>query len=306
MAPHLLPFCKLDLATAAAVLATQSHVSRAVKSAAVGDVLSQIRDGVGSFAKNVADPTASASPAQWEAARNALIGSGVGAVGGGILGARKKRPNILGNALSGALLGGTVGGAGTLGIQALTGEGGLFGKPLPGEQARLDSDKAVADANTAATAPDATLGDRATAVGKNLDTDNYLPALNVAVGDKSRAAAGALAGGAAGMGIQGLTNQLTRANRIEGAQLTAQPPLAKNLDITPQNRTWHRGAFGVGSTHRNVPRSSVAQGLRGLSGGRKRVAGAYGAALGGVLGGHGGAMLNSIFGQQAPPAPPQP
>ncbi len=259
MSAALHRLCNLSVDEAAEVLAAQATIGRMTKVSApewlaslgqrasnlAGQAGEQISSGVSSLRDMV-------TPQQWEVLRNAAIGTGVGAVGGGLMGANKKRRDILGTALSGATLGGLIGGAGTMATQHLsTGDPnnpgptdagttqlssrkdellreivkarGEAGAPrVPELTAELEKVKGqLTAANPGGEAPAtpgvkvAPVADRLPAAAAHLADSQPLDAAGKLMPNYDRAITGAAAGGAAGAGVNVMRHFRPSAQRIQ-------------------------------------------------------------------------------------------
>lgn len=109
----------------------------------------QALTGINSAVKNISDPQTGG----WEAARNGLIGAGIGAGAGGLasLSQPKGRRRSLSTMLQGALLGAGIGGGGTLAMQ----QAGLVNAtPDSGVHKRIDELSRTLDRNVARKVPE--------------------------------------------------------------------------------------------------------------------------------------------------------
>ncbi len=249
--------CNSELDAVIEHLAVTAALSRRVKQAGIGDSLQ-------SFASNVASPSAatvkatgsSLSPETWTAIRNGLIGSGVGAVGGGLMGMKRKRG--LKDAWMGALLGGAVGAGGTLGAQRLYGSSAADPGPLgtgeseiPAKRQELLLDKRIAQGEPGAprvpeiqkqltefdkkykltdVVPEAPtdvapIGDRIDAASAGIqkapmNPGSYYDAWHNVIHNTPMAGGGAAAGAAAGKGLGMAVNSVGLPYRLRNTGIT--------------------------------------------------------------------------------------
>jgi hypothetical protein len=128
MTHHLNQYCELDIKQASVVLAQVTVVNRRLHEKTAGGVQDWLNAAgtsaqtmlgdAGTKAQDIIKNLSNSADPNWGAARHGLIGAGVGAGIGGLASLRqpKGKRRTLANLVQGALLGGTVGGLGSLAL----------------------------------------------------------------------------------------------------------------------------------------------------------------------------------------------
>lgn len=202
----ILQFCELSPEQAAEVLAKTADFGEAIRS----------------LGSSLSDPSSTANPMAWETGRNALIGAGVGGVGGALAAGSGRRGR---GALEGGLLGAGLGGGSTMlyrGLQA-------GNEPTP-EAVKAEADTAQQQAGESTSSfkpydqpgevhpevPTASITERVPAAINAAGNHHYGVAAEHLIPDPTGAAVGAVGGVAAGKGIQSLLDRRGAPGRIAG------------------------------------------------------------------------------------------